>query len=54
MVAAAGVWQTATAWPDLIVASIMAGLLLWSSAQILQQGWNEYREAATPVTVPST
>jgi Co/Zn/Cd efflux system component len=55
MVAAAGVWQTATAWPDLIVASIMAGLFLWSSTQILQQGWSEYRQAAvTPATVPGT
>ncbi len=44
MVAAAGVWQTATAWPDLIVASIMGGLFLWSSIQILQQGWTEYRQ----------
>jgi Co/Zn/Cd efflux system component len=55
MVAAAGVWQTATAWPDLIVASIMAGLFLWSSSQILQQGWSEYRQAAaTPAAVPGT
>jgi hypothetical protein len=52
MVAAAGVWQTATAWPDLIVAGIMAGLFLWSSTQILQQGWSEYRQDATPATVP--
>ena len=54
MVAAAGVWQTATAWPDLIVASIMAGLFLWSSTQILQQGWSEYRQAAMPATVPGS
>ncbi|MGE0769459.1 MAG: cation transporter [Hyphomicrobiaceae bacterium] len=54
MVAAAGVWQTATAWPDLVVAGIMAALFLWSSTQILQHGWREYRQAATPATVPGT
>ena len=43
MAAALGVWQTTTAWPDLAVAAIMAGLFLWSSAQILSQGWREYR-----------
>jgi Co/Zn/Cd efflux system component len=36
MIAAAGVWGTATAWPDLIVATIMAGLFLYSAAQILK------------------
>ena len=54
MVAAAGVWQTATAWPALIVACIMAGLFLWSSTQILQQGRSEYRQGATPATVPGS
>jgi Co/Zn/Cd efflux system component len=37
MVAALGVWQSASAWPDLIVASIMAGLFSWSAIQIFQQ-----------------
>jgi Co/Zn/Cd efflux system component len=45
MFAALGVWQTATAWPDLAVAGVMAALFLWSSAQILQQGWHEYASA---------
>lgn len=49
MVAALGVWQTTTAWPDLIVAAIMAGLFLWSSAQILRQGWQEYAEPRSMV-----
>jgi hypothetical protein len=31
VLAAGGVWATATAWPDLIVAGIMAGLFLYSS-----------------------
>ncbi len=43
MAAALAVWGTTSAWPDLLVAGIMAGLFLWSSAQILQQGWQEYR-----------
>jgi Co/Zn/Cd efflux system component len=41
--AAAMVWQTQTAWPDLIVAGIMGGLFLNSSFQILRQSWQEYR-----------
>jgi Co/Zn/Cd efflux system component len=44
MLAAMGVWGTATAWPDLIVAAIMAGIFLTSSAQILRHAWSEYRE----------
>ncbi|WP_159946909.1 cation diffusion facilitator family transporter [Rhizobium sp. 18065] len=42
MIAAIGVWGTATAWPDLIVAAIMAGLFLTSSVQILRQSWTEW------------
>ena len=44
MIAALGVWGTATAWPDLVVAGIMAGLFLSSSAQILAQAFRELRE----------
>ncbi|WP_232631875.1 cation transporter [Methylobacterium sp. Leaf118] len=43
MVAALGVWGTATAWPDLLVAGVMAGIFLTSSLQILRQAWAEYR-----------
>lgn len=43
MIAALGVWGTATAWPDLIVAAIMAGLFLSSAVQILQQSWREWQ-----------
>ena len=39
--AASGVWATGTAWPDLIVAGIMASLFLWSSAQIVRQAAGE-------------
>ncbi|WP_293573550.1 cation transporter [Phaeobacter sp.] len=44
MIAALGVWGTATGWPDLIVAGIMAGLFLSSAFQILTQALREWRE----------
>ena len=43
MLAALGVWGTATGWPDLAVALIMAGLFLSSSFQIIRQALNERR-----------
>ena len=43
MFAALGVWGTATGWPDLIVASIMAGLFLYSAVQITRQALEERR-----------
>lgn len=43
MIAALGVWGSATAWPDLAVAAVMAGLFLNSSVQILRQSWQEWR-----------
>ena len=43
MVAALGVWDTATGWPDLIVAAIMAGLFLTSAFQIITQAMTERR-----------
>lgn len=46
MLAALGVWGTATAWPDLLIAAIMAGLFTWSAFHILKQGMAEYREGA--------
>ncbi|CAH0339756.1 cation transporter [Rhizobium sp. CECT 9324] len=65
MIAAVGVWGTATAWPDLIVAAIMAGLFLTSSIQILRQSWTEWHggpadghghagEGAMPVVVSAS
>jgi len=45
MLAALGVWGTATAWPDLIVAAIMAGLFLSSAFQIIRQAHAEKHEA---------
>ncbi len=47
MIAALAVWGTATKWPDLLVAAIMAGLFLYSSAQILRQAIQELRTGQT-------
>jgi Co/Zn/Cd efflux system component len=43
MIAALAVWGTATKWPALIVAAIMAGLFLWSSFQIVTQSMREMK-----------
>jgi Co/Zn/Cd efflux system component len=45
MIAALGVWGTATKWPDLIVAAIMAGLFVTSSVQILRRAFGELRDS---------
>lgn len=45
MVAALGVWGTASGWPDLLVAGVMAGLFLWSAFQIIAQARRENRAA---------
>ena len=45
MIASVAVWFTATAWPDLIVAVIMAGLFLRSAQLILVQAWQEYKDS---------
>ncbi|WP_083220236.1 cation transporter [Hoeflea olei] len=45
MGASAAVWFTASAWPDLIVAALMAGLFLRSAQLILVQAWHEFRTA---------
>lgn len=43
MIASAAVWLTSTAWPDLVVATIMAGLFLRSAQLILVQAWQEIK-----------
>ena len=48
MIAALGVWGTATGWPDLIVAAIMASLFLSSAWQIITQALAEKRAAEKP------
>jgi Co/Zn/Cd efflux system component len=42
MAAALAVWGTESAWPDLVVAGIMAGVFVTSSVQILRQAIFEY------------
>jgi Co/Zn/Cd efflux system component len=44
LAAAAGVFGTGTAWPDLLVAAIMAGLALWGGEQIVRQALSELRQ----------
>jgi Co/Zn/Cd efflux system component len=50
MIAAVAVWITGTAWPDLLVALLMAGLFLSSAWQILKQSIQELRTKAKPHT----
>jgi Co/Zn/Cd efflux system component len=45
MLAALGVWSTATGWPDVIVAAILASLFLNSASKILRQALGEWRMA---------
>ena len=50
MLAAAAVWASGSAWPDLLVAAIMAGLFLWSALQIVRQSLQERRHALAHAT----
>ncbi|MEM1045344.1 MAG: cation transporter [Pseudomonadota bacterium] len=45
MGAALGVYWLGSAWPDLIVAGLMATLFLWSAFRIIRQALGEHREA---------
>jgi Co/Zn/Cd efflux system component len=47
VLAAGGVWATSTAWPDLIVAAIMASLFLASAIGIIRQATAELGTAPT-------
>jgi Co/Zn/Cd efflux system component len=53
MAAALGVWGTSSAWPDLAVAALMAGIFLTSSVQILRQAWAEYRVEGQHSALPA-
>lgn len=46
MVAALGVFGTGSAWPDLIVACIMAALALTGGIQVMRQAWDELKMGA--------
>lgn len=50
LVAAIGVFGTGTAWPDLIVAAIMAGLFFSSSVQIIRKSLKEMAASKQPHT----
>jgi Co/Zn/Cd efflux system component len=57
MTAALAVWGTESAWPDLLVAGIMAGVFVTSSVQILRHAIFEYsagEDAGTMVETAST
>jgi Co/Zn/Cd efflux system component len=43
ILAAAGVFGTGAAWPDLIVAAIMGGLAVWSGQSVMRQALSEIR-----------
>ncbi len=43
LLAAAGVWGTATGWPDVLVAAVLATLFLNSATKILRQALSEWR-----------
>jgi Co/Zn/Cd efflux system component len=45
--AALGVFGTGRAWPDLLVAAIMAGLAVWGSTEVFGQARRELRSAST-------
>ena len=52
ILAAAGVWAFDSGWPDIVVGSLLAALLLWSSARVLRGALAELRssrQAPTPV-----
>lgn len=53
MLAALGVFGTGTAWPDLGVAAIMAGLFLYSAIAILRQSLGELRASGGAQAVPA-
>lgn len=54
MLAAVGVFGTGTAWPDLIVAAIIAGLGITGGVQIIRQSLAELQPAPGPSRVPRT
>ena len=50
--AAAGVWAFGSGWPDIVVGSLLAALLLWSSARVIRGALAELRSSKrTPAPV---
>jgi Co/Zn/Cd efflux system component len=52
LLAASGVFATGTAWPDLAVATLMAGLALWGAVQVVLHARQELRDTRR-VEIPS-
>ena len=52
MLAGAGVWASATAWPDIAVAAIIAGLGLSSAVRVIRQALREMRDHGIPRGLP--
>jgi Co/Zn/Cd efflux system component len=48
MLAALGVFGTGNAWPDLVVAAVMAVLALWGAATVVGQARKELQTVASP------
>jgi len=53
LLAALGVFGTGTGWPDLIVATIMAGLALQGAAIVVRQAGRELQSSGAPPPEPS-
>jgi Co/Zn/Cd efflux system component len=53
MLAGAGVWASATAWPDIAVATIIACLGLSSAVRIIRQALRETRGHGVPRGLPA-
>jgi Co/Zn/Cd efflux system component len=53
MLAGAGVWASATAWPDIAVAAIIAYLGLSSAARVIRQALREMRSPGALFGVPA-
>lgn len=48
LAAALGVFGTGQAWPDLLVATMMAGLAIWGSVEVFRQARGELAETSFP------
>lgn len=53
ILAGAGVWASATAWPDIAVAAIIAALALSSGIRVLRQALREIRGVHMPHAAPA-
>lgn len=47
LLAAAGVWWTSAAWPDILIGSIVAALFFHSAIRVIGQAWPQLRNEKT-------